>query len=97
MKCDSSLTFKVRPRRLSSEATIAWFLATPPVKETWSSTPTRRSRPTERAAIDWWTPSRMSSIFLPLPSQERTSDSANTVQVVLILTGRSPRNAVGPI
>ena len=37
----------------------------------------------------------MSSIFLPLPSQESTSDSANTVQVVLIFTGRSPRSAVG--
>jgi hypothetical protein len=38
----------------------------------------------------------MSSIFFPLPSQESTSDSAKTVHVVLIFTGRSPRKAVGP-
>ncbi len=96
MKCDSSLTLSLRSSRLSRAAIIAGLRATPPVKVTWSVTPTRRSRPTERAPIDWWTPSRTSSIFLPLPSQESTSDSAKTVQVVLIFTGRSPRMAVAP-
>ena len=34
--------------------------------------------------------------LFPLPNQESTSDSAKTVQVVLMRTGRSERNAVGP-
>jgi len=34
------------------------------------------------------TPMRMSSIFLPLAAHDSTSDSAKTVQVVEIFTGR---------
>ena len=69
---------------------------TPPVKVTSGSMPTRRIRPMARETIDWCTPSRMSSIFLPRAIQERTSDSAKTVQVVVMGTGRSARSAVGP-
>src|SRR3972149_1610094 len=57
--------------------------ATPPVKVSSCSTPTRRSRPMEREPIDWCTPSKMSWIAFPLPSHDSTSDSANTVQVGL--------------
>jgi hypothetical protein len=75
---------------------MARLRATPPVNVTSSSMPTLRNRPAERVAIDWCTPSRMSSIFLPLPNHDSTSDSAKTVHVVLILTGLSPFKAVGP-
>ena len=44
--------------------TMPMLRATPPVKVTSSSTPTRRTRPMVRAAMAWWTPARMSSTFL---------------------------------
>src|SRR5581483_4467188 len=96
MKCESSLTFSLALSPFSRAAIIPMLRATPPVNVISSSMPTRRSNPIERAAMDWCTPCKMSSIFFPLPSQERTSDSAKTVQVVLIRTGLSARNAVGP-
>ncbi len=69
MKCESSLTLTGTPSACCSASTIATLRATPPVKVTSSSMPTRRSSPAERPAMDWCTPSRMSSIFLPRPSQ----------------------------
>jgi len=77
-------------------ATMASFRETPPVKVISSSMPTRRSSPKERRPMERCTPARMSSTALPRASQESTSDSAKTVQVLLILTGRSPASAVGP-
>src|SRR5574341_1526450 len=49
-----------------------------------------------KRATDYIKEKKNFSSLLPFPSQDSTSDSANTVQVVLILTGRSPRSAVGP-
>ena len=91
MKCDSSLTLTLKPSASFSPWTMPTFFVTPPVKVTSGSMPTRRISPSDRDTIDRWTPSRMSSTFFPRPSHEITSDSANTVHVVLILTGRSDR------
>ena len=96
MYCDSGLTFSFLSTRSSRAATIAELRETPPVKVISSSMPTRRISPAERVAIDRCTPHRMSSIFLPLPSHDSTSDSANTVQVVLIFTGCDEPSAVSP-
>ena len=52
MKCESSLTFNLAPSPFCSASIIPMLRATPPVKVIASSTPTRRSRPMERAAID---------------------------------------------
>src|SRR3989337_757607 len=83
MKCDSSLKFTEKPRASFSTWIMPTLRATPPVNVSSRSIPTRRSRPIEREAIDWWTPSKMSSTFLPFPSQDSTSDSAKTGQVGL--------------
>ena len=72
------------------------FFETPPVKVTSRSMPTRRISPIARETVDRCTPARMSSIFFPRASHDSTSDSANTVQVVLMATGFSPRSDVGP-
>ena len=75
---------------------MATLRETPPVNVISGSIPTRRSSETERDAIATWTPSSTSSILRPSASQPRISDSANTVQVVVILTGFFAVRASGP-
>ena len=96
MKCESSLTLTAKPSASFSPCTMPMLRVTPPVKVTSGSMPTRRISPSERETIERWTPSRMSSTFLPRPSHARISDSAKTVQVVSDLHRRSPRSVSGP-
>src|SRR3990170_1097545 len=95
-KCDSSLTLMGEPVSSSIRLTIATLRATPPVNVISGSIPTRRRSDRLREAIAMWTPLSTSSVLRPRASHPRISDSAKTVQVVVIVTGSTAVSARGP-
>ena len=76
-----------RPSFFSSALTTPMFLATPPVIMIGALRPVRLAMATTRAAMDSWIPAMMFSLFSPVDIRDMTSDSANTVQRLLIFEG----------
>jgi hypothetical protein len=67
--------------------------ATPPVKTTGGSSPTRRSMPAVRAAMAACRPRAMSSGGAPPAMSDTASVSANTVHMLPMGTARAPPRA----
>ena len=63
------------------------FFATPPTMTTLSFIPTLFASAATLPATEIWIPAIISSLLTPADKCEITSDSANTVHVLLILTG----------
>ena len=78
------------PKLLLKASTKAPFSAPPPVITTCGSTPTRPAIPVIRVAMDAMAPAATLAWDTPAERWEMTSDSANTVQRLLMGTTSSP-------